>query len=95
VKAGDIDIAGLADADDVWPGVEVAGTPRSRLPFADFNAARAQLDAQLTALAREIRTGLAGVTPRDRYACQYCELKPLCRIRTLDDPDNSADACNE
>ena len=95
VKAGDIDIAGLADAGDVWPGIDVAGAPRSRLPFANFDAARAQLDAQLTTLAREVRTGVAGVTPRDRYACQYCELKPLCRIRTLDDTDNSASACNE
>jgi len=69
----------------LWPGLDVPRTGKSKLP-ATFAEARARLDDGLVALAREIRDGIAEVAPRDRAACQYCEQKPLCRIRTLDDP---------
>jgi len=85
VKAGEIEASGLAEADGLWPGLDVPRTGKSKLP-ATFAEARARLDDGLVALAREIRDGIAEVAPRDRAACQYCEQKPLCRIRTLDDP---------
>jgi len=84
VKAGEIDIGGLVDAPGLWAKLEVP-VPKSRLPVTTFADARAHLDAALVALARDIRAGSAAVAPRDRAACQYCEQKPLCRIRTLDD----------
>jgi ATP-dependent helicase/nuclease subunit B len=90
VKAGEIEVSGLAEAGGLWPGLDVPQAGRGQLP-ATFDEARARLDAGLVALAREIRDGIADVTPRDRAACQYCEQKPLCRIRTLDDPLDAAE----
>jgi RecB family exonuclease len=91
VKAGEIEVSGLADADGLWAPLDVPRPEKPRLP-ASFAEARARLDAGLAALAREIREGIADVAPRDRGACQYCEQKPLCRIRTLDDPLNVSGA---
>jgi hypothetical protein len=85
LKAGEIGTTGLMAAEGLFPGLEVPGAGRSRVPAASFGDARAQLDARLTLLARELRDGVALVAPRDRSDCAYCEQKPLCRIRRLDD----------
>jgi probable DNA repair protein len=91
VKAGEIGVSGLAEARSLWPALDVAGSDKSRLPVASFQEARAQMERGLVALAREIGEGVADVAPRDRASCQYCELKPLCRIRNLDDRSAAAE----
>ena len=91
MKAGEIGVSGLAEARSLWPALDVAGSDKSRLPVASFQEARAQMERGLVALAREIGEGVADVAPRDRASCQYCELKPLCRIRNLDDRSAAAE----
>lgn len=85
LKAGEIGTTGLMATEGLFPGLEVPGAGRSRVHAASFGDARAQLDASLRLLARELRDGVALVAPRDRSDCAYCEQKPLCRIRRLDD----------
>ena len=85
LKAGEIGTTGLMASEGLFPGLEVPGSGRSRVPAASFGDARAQLDVSVVLLARELRTGVASVAPRDRSDCGYCEQKPLCRIRRLDD----------
>ena len=90
VRAGEIAVGGLAEAHSVWPALDVPGGDRSRMPARDWADARERMEAGLAVLAREIRNGRADVAPRERTTCQYCRLKPLCRIRVLDDLDDSA-----
>jgi len=84
LKAGEIAVSGIAEADGLWPGLEVAGST-ARVPVASWDDARAKMRDGIGALAREIRDGVAPVAPRSGATCQYCDLKPLCRIRVLDD----------
>ncbi len=44
-----------------------------------WEAWRTHWKSSLDAVAKEVREGLASVTPMDS-ACTYCELKPLCRV---------------
>jgi ATP-dependent helicase/nuclease subunit B len=89
LKAGEITVSGIADADGLWPGLDVAGTS-PRVPAASWDDARAQMREGLEKLAREVREGVASVSPRNGAACQYCDLGPLCRIRWLDDRGDAA-----
>ena len=95
LKAGEIGTTGLMASEGLFPGLEVPGVGRSRVPATSFDDARAQLHARLVLLARELRDGVASVAPRDRSDCDYCEQKALCRIRRLDDtlaPGDAPDA---
>jgi len=83
LKAGEIEVKGLVDGADVWPGLDIAGA--SRVPVRDWAHAQATLRDELGMLAREIRDGVARVAPRQPSTCQFCGLQPLCRIRLLDD----------
>jgi probable DNA repair protein len=91
LKAGEIEVSGLADAADTWPALEVAGAA-SRIPVRDWADARAKLRDALAMLAREVREGNARVSPRRASTCAFCGLQPLCRIRLLDDHASAADA---
>ena len=93
LKAGDIEVKGLVDGPDVWPGLDIAGA--SRVPVRDWADARATLRDELAMLAREIRDGVARVAPRRPSTCQYCGLQPLCRIRLLDDGAPADDASDD
>jgi ATP-dependent helicase/nuclease subunit B len=85
VRAGEIAVSGIAEAGDAWPGLDVPGAAGSRLPVVRWTDARRQLRERVATLARGVRSGDARVAPRDRAACQYCGLQPLCRIQVLDD----------
>jgi hypothetical protein len=91
LKAGEIAVSGLADARATWPALDVAGDAGSRVPATSWDDARSRMRSGVAMLAREIRNGVASVTPRDRTTCQYCGLKPLCRIRVLDDRNDAVD----
>lgn len=69
---------GLAREADIAPGVSVHA-PGGDIP--DWDALLDHWRAQLELLAREILDGLARVEPRDRTACEYCDLPALCRIQ--------------
>jgi hypothetical protein len=93
LKAGEIEVKGLVDGPDVWPGLDVAGI--SRLPLRDWADARQRLRDELALLANEVRDGVARVSPRHPSTCQYCGLQPLCRIRLLDDSPGQDAATND
>lgn len=93
IKAGDIEVKGLVDGPDVWPGLDIAGA--SRAPVRDWADAQATLRGELGMLAREIRDGVARVAPRHPSTCQYCGLQPLCRIRLLDDSAPTDDTSDD
>jgi len=61
-------------------GVGVHGNTELR----DWDAWREHWKQSLETLASEIKSGLATITP-DAKACQFCDLKPLCRYRVLDE----------
>ena len=94
LKAGEIEVRGIADRAETWPGLDVAGTS-PRVPARDWTATLATLRAELAMLARELRDGVARVAPRQPSTCQYCGLQPLCRIRLLDDGMASAEASDD
>ena len=94
LKAGEIEVRGIADRAETWPGLDVAGTS-PRVPTRDWTATLATLRAELAMLARELRDGVARVAPRQPSTCQYCGLQPLCRIRLLDDGMASAEASDD
>lgn len=93
LKAGEIEVKGLVDGPDVWPGLEIAGA--SRVPVRDFAHAQATLRDELAMLAGEIRDGVARVAPRHASTCRYCGLQPLCRIRLLDDGAPANDVADD
>ncbi len=93
LKAGSVDVAGLAADGGAWPGLREAGADR-HVPVASWNDAQAHWRAAYGALAAAFRDGYAAVAPRDADACKYCDLKPLCRVQRLDeaaDGDEAAD----
>ncbi len=69
---------GLARQEDIAPGVRVH-TPSEEIP--DWDALLSHWRTQLEHLAAEILDGLAKVAPKDRNACDYCDLAPLCRVK--------------
>jgi probable DNA repair protein len=91
LKAGEVAAVGLAADGDAWPGLAAPDELRG-VDVADWTQAQAHLQEAIAALAREVHDGEARITPRDRKACQRCDLKPLCRIATLDEDEGSAEA---
>jgi hypothetical protein len=83
VKAGEIEVAGIVEDASLWPAL-VNGRSR-RLPNADWPSARDALRESVVALARDIRAGVADVSPRAASTCAYCGLHSLCRVRQLGD----------
>ena len=81
VKAGDIDVAGIVEDASLWPAL-ASGRSR-RLPHADWQGALEELRESVVALARDIRAGVADVSPRAPSICTYCGMHSLCRIREL------------
>ena len=71
---------GLAGDAGAWPGL----TEVSTCNFADWAALEAWWRSQLGALAAEIASGRAVVSPRQSpLACRTCGLQPLCRIQSM------------
>ncbi|MEP7184165.1 MAG: PD-(D/E)XK nuclease family protein, partial [Betaproteobacteria bacterium] len=84
VKAGEIGVDGLAADVAVWPALDAPADLRmAALP--DWTAVEARFAATLGDLVDDFRAGDARVAPRDAGACRYCDQKPLCRVRALDD----------
>lgn len=78
LKAGKIDLLGVASNPAAWPSLDDAAELRQPQ---GWQAITAWWDRRLPELAAEFRDGVATVTPRDAPAsCRACRLHPLCRI---------------
>ena len=86
VRAGDIDVGGVAQTAALWPRLAVAdGTSRV---FGEWNEFRERLQQRVLRLASDFQAGIATISPRDRGTCTYCGMQSLCRIQRLDDAAN-------
>jgi len=84
IKAGQLDVAGLAADAAAWPRLPSVDVARN-VPVTTWPEVEAWWVERLGRLARDFRSGEAAVVPRDAAACRYCDLQPLCRVRALDD----------
>ena len=73
VKHGESGFAGLAESDDLLPGVHTD-------PDQTWSDRFSGWETVLRQLAREFREGKANVAPKDQKACRYCDLHCFCRI---------------
>ena len=78
VVQNDMAFKGVAREKGWLPGVSTS--VRSSDAPEDWDEWRAHWQESLNLLAKEIREGVATITPRDK-ACEFCDLKPLCRYR--------------
>ncbi|MEE4331788.1 MAG: PD-(D/E)XK nuclease family protein, partial [Wenzhouxiangella sp.] len=85
----DLGFDGLAQADLGISGVKVIGADsRSRFKaYEDWETLRADWYRWLEQIADGFETGQARIEPRDRQACQRCDLEALCRIHEQDRND--------
>ena len=75
--------SGVADEAGLLPDVKPLKEQRRRYAeaeFPDWASVRARWAANLTELAREIRTGCAAVVFEHDDALKYCDVKPLLRL---------------
>ena len=76
--------AGVADARDILPGVQGIGDDKQKIfdpaEFPDWIAVVTHWRERLHAVAREVKSGQAGVMFGDEKALQYCEVLPLLRL---------------
>ena len=80
LKAGELEVRGIAADADAWPELRAPADLRSA-ELVDWPAIEAYWQRTLAALAREVRDGHAEVAPRDpRKVCPNCGRQPLCRI---------------
>jgi probable DNA repair protein len=81
VRAGGMKFTGLARADDLLPGVKMPEKAGRSGAGADWEQQVASWRAEIERLARGFAEGDAPVDPkRALQTCEYCDVKPLCRI---------------
>jgi exodeoxyribonuclease-5 len=74
---------GVAESDDLLPGVKTLENQRKRYAedeFPDWLALRELWAERIVELAREVREGCAAVVFADAKDIAYCEVKPLLRV---------------
>jgi exodeoxyribonuclease-5 len=76
--------AGVADEKDILPGVQGIGDDKQKIfergEFPDWIAVVTHWRERLHAIAREVKSGQAGVVFADEKSLQYCEVLPLLRL---------------
>lgn len=76
--------AGVADEKDILPGVQGIGDDKQKIfdpaEFPDWIAVITHWRERLHVVAREVKTGQAGVMFAEEKALQYCEVLPLLRL---------------
>ena len=90
LKAGDIGLVGLAADSEAWPELPAVGT-RKGLPVASWTEAEAHWASSYGALADAFRAGKAMVAPRAPAVCERCGMHALCRVQTVEGPDDPDD----
>jgi ATP-dependent helicase/nuclease subunit B len=85
-----VSVAGLCADEDAWPGLD----PAALAPGGTWASLEAWWRRELEALAAEIASGHAAVTPRVAPSpCRNCGLQPVCRIESVRavDPNEATD----
>jgi len=78
LKAGDIEVLGIAEDRTQWNALIAAN---AMAETGNWGAIKAWWATRLPEIAAEFRDGVASVTPRDAPACcRSCRLQALCRI---------------
>lgn len=76
--------AGVAEEKDILPGVQGIGDDKQKIfdpaEFPDWVAVVTHWRERLHAVAREVKSGQAGVMFADEKNLQYCEVLPLLRL---------------
>jgi len=86
VRSGDARFVGLAAEAGIAPGVEPVGGVQVAAGIESWERLFAEWRRVIEALGEAFRAGDARVAPKDRVeTCKYCDLKPLCRVRDLDE----------
>ena len=83
VRAGSMEFRGIAKAEGIAPGVDLAGKGRSAASkaYPTWNAALATWKSELESLGAAYAAGDARIDPkRGPATCQQCEQQPFCRI---------------
>jgi ATP-dependent helicase/nuclease subunit B len=82
LKAGEVEVKGLAADAQAWPPLKTAADIRS-IPFASWAEIEADWAGRYGQLATNFAQGVAPVAPRDAQCCKYCDLQALCRIQSV------------
>ena len=85
VKAGEMELRGIAREEELLPGVRTISAQRTRgaKQYASWDELLCGWRRELEALGREFASGEARVDPKDKRnlaTCRYCGVKPLCRV---------------
>ena len=84
LKAGEIEVKGLAADADAWPPIRTPAESRG-VAFSSWPEIEAEWARSLGVLAGDFARGASAVAPRDAQCCRICDLHALCRIQSLDD----------
>ncbi|PPC93815.1 MAG: hypothetical protein CTY33_06355 [Methylotenera sp.] len=82
IRSDESKFIGIAD-DEVLPGINVLSKSRAGSAFERFenwDSLRQHWHTSLTAIAREIKSGIASVTFAKESDLDYCDVKPLLRL---------------
>ncbi|MCH7695082.1 MAG: PD-(D/E)XK nuclease family protein [Proteobacteria bacterium] len=80
LKRGECSYVGLANGEDIIPGVSSWQDSRYNRDSTKWELLLAQWDEVLKKLANAFCDGDARVAPKDINSCRYCDLHALCRI---------------
>lgn len=83
LKRGQCSYVGLANGQDIIPGVKTWEESTYTRDFTDWNKLLNQWQETLARLAQAFREGAAQVDPKDVNSCRYCDLHALCRVYEL------------
>ncbi len=73
LKSGELGYKGQANADELFPKIKANKDYSWQQCLEDWQTA-------LNRLAEDFKRGYAAVEPKDRRACEYCDLHGLCRF---------------
>lgn len=89
---------GIAQDDSMLPKVAIKlrgrKMPDDVEPITQWDNWRSHWRTSLDTIAQELRDGVATVTPM-KSACNYCELKPFCRIDTVEESSEISASDNQ
>lgn len=80
ISAGDVRFEGLADGEDLLPGVKSLQAYLRADAAVAWQTLLDDWQETLVRLGTDFRLGKAAVDPRDVQACQHCDLHGFCRV---------------
>jgi probable DNA repair protein len=86
IRKDDARFLGIAAEAGLVPDVEPVAEIKEAAALGSWKALLAEWRRVIEALGEAFRTGDARVAPKDgTKTCEYCDVKPLCRIRELEE----------